>query len=192
MSLQRFFTVFLVILFVGLGSYYLVHFGYYPLAVVDRSLITANRFETEYAVAYYYYLRALANSEDTDPRSREFKKELRRAVLEDLVDQALINRDLTTRVGKELPEIVENKIISAQRADLKTIEETAKMLYGLSLADFKSLVLVPQAQKEILQGRLFLEKQDYEAWLREAKKNAKVFIVTPEFYWEDSSVKSRD
>ena len=37
-----------------------------------------------------------------------------------------------------------------------------------------------------------LEKKDYEKWLREAKKNAKVFIVTPEFYWRDSSVKLRD
>lgn len=192
MSLQKYFTTFLAILFVGLGAYYVVHFGYYPVAVVDRSLVTANRFETEYAVAYHYYLRALANSEDTDPRGRDFKIELRRAVLEDLIDQVLISRDLIVRVGKELPEIVENKIVAAQKADLKTIEETAKLLYGLSLADFKALVLEPQAKKEILQGRLFLEKKEYDSWLREAKKNAKVFIITPEFYWQDSSVKLRD
>ncbi|MDO8466529.1 MAG: SurA N-terminal domain-containing protein [bacterium] len=192
MSLEKYFTTFLLILFVGLGAYYMVHFGYYPVAIVNSSLVTANRFETEYAVAYHYYLRALGSNKDSDPRSRGFKRELRRAVLEDLVDQSLIKNDLVFRVGKDLPEIVENKIMTAQKIDLKTIEETAKMLYGLSLADFKSLVLVPQAQKEILQGRLFLEKKDYEKWLQEAKKNAKVFIVTPEFYWQDMGVKLRD
>ena len=192
MSLQKYFTVFLVILFVGLGAYYLVHFGYYPVAAVNRSLITANRFETEYAVAYHYYERALSNSVDADPRSRDFKKELRRAVMENLIEQTLIREDLVVRIGKDLPTIVDGKIFNAQKRDLKTAEETAKVLYGLTLAEFESLVLVPQAQKEILQGRLFLEKQDYETWLREAKKNAKVFIVTPEFYWQDLSVKLRD
>lgn len=192
MSLQRYFTTFLVILFVGLGAYYLVHFGYYPVAVVNRSLITANSFETEYAVAYHYYVKALANSEDTDPRTRDFKRELRRAVMENLIEHSLINDDLTVRVGGELSEIVENKIASAQKTDMKTIEETAQILYGLTLAEFKSLVLVPQAQKEILQGRLFLEKKEYANWLQEARKKAKVFIVTPEFYWHDSAVKLRD
>ncbi len=192
MSLQRYFTTFLLILFVGLGAYYLIHFGYYPVAIVNHAVVTANNFENEYAVAYHYYSQALADSQDTDVRSLDFKKELRRAVMENMVVQALISQDLVERVGKDLPGIVENKILSAQKSDTKTIAETAKVLYGLNLADFKSLVLVPQAQKEILQGRLFLEKKDYEKWLQEAKKNAKVFIVTPEFYWQDLSVKSRD
>lgn len=192
MSLQKFFTTFLVILFVGLGAYYLIHFGYYPVAVANGSIITANKFETEYAVAYHYYSNALADSKETDPRSLGFKKELRRAVMENLIEQALIAQDLAQRVGKDLPGIVANKILSVQKTDQQTIEKTAKALYGLNLADFKSLVLAPQAQKEILQGRLFLEKQDYEKWLQEAKKNAKVFIITPEFYWQDLSVKSRD
>ncbi|MEK7640560.1 MAG: SurA N-terminal domain-containing protein [Patescibacteria group bacterium] len=192
MSLQRYFTTFLLILFVGLGAYYLVHYGYYPVALVNSQIITANHFEVEYAVAYNYYVRALSSSGDTDPRTREFKKELRRAVLDNLVEQALVQQDLNVRVGKELNQIVQGKILNSQKLDPKTLEETARVVYGLDLSEFESLVLVPQAQKEILQGRLFLEKQDYEQWLRDAKKNAKVFIVTPEFYWQDLTVKLRD
>ncbi len=192
MSLQRYFTTFLLILFVGLGAYYLVHYGYYPVALVNSQMITANRFEVEYAVAYNYYVRALSASKDTDPRTREFKKELRRAVLDNLVEQALVRQDLNQRIGRELDQIVQGKILNSQKLDPQTIEETARVVYGLDLSEFESLVLVPQARKEILQGRLFLEKKNYEEWLREAKKNAKVFIVTPEFYWEESTVKLRD
>ncbi len=192
MSLQRYFTTFLLILFVGLGAYYLVHYGYYPVAVVNSQIITANRFEIEYAVAYNYYVRALSVSKDTDPRTREFKKELRRAVLDNLLEQALVRQDLSSRVGKELNQIVQGKILNSQKLDPKTLEETARVIYGLDLSEFESLVLVPQAQKEILQGRLFLEKKEYDQWLQDAKKNAKVFIVTPEFYWQDLTVKLRD
>ncbi len=192
MSLQRYFTTFLLILFVGLGAYYLVHYGYYPVAVVNSQIITANRFEIEYAVAYNYYVRALSVSNDTDPRTREFKKELRRAVLDNLLEQALVRQDLSSRVGKDLNKIVQGKILNSQKIDPKTLEETARVIYGLDLSEFESLVLVPQAQKEILQGRLFLEKKEYDQWLQEAKKNAKVFIITPEFYWQDGVVRLRD
>lgn len=192
MNLQRYFTSFLLILFVGLGAYYLIHFGYYPVAMVGGNLITANHFETEYVVAYHYYARAAIINQDVDPDSREFKRELRRAVMDNLIEQSLIRQDLDQRIGEDLPDIIENKIISAQRSDLKTIEENAKALYGLNLADFKSLVLVPQARREILQGRLFLEKQDYDKWLQGARKKATVFIITPEFYWKDGATKLRD
>lgn len=192
MSLQRYFTTFLLILFVGLGGYYLVHYGYYPIALVNSQIITANRFEIEYAVAYNYYVRALSDAKDTDPKARDFKRELRRAVLDNLIEQALVQQDLNVRVGKDLNQIVQGKILNSQKLDPKTLEETARVVYGLDLSDFQSLVLVPQAEKEILQGRLFLEKKDYEQWLQEAKKTAKVFIVTPEFYWQDASVKLRD
>lgn len=192
MSLQKYFTGFLGILFIGLGAYYLVHFGYYPVAVVNKSIITSNKLDTEYIVAYGYYSRALAKNKETDTSALQFKRDLRRAVFADLVEKSLIDQELSQRVGKDIDDIVTSKIENAQGQNNKTLEETAKLVYGLSLADFKELVLIPKAQKEILEGRLFLEKQDFDKWLLGAKKTAKVFIITPEFYWKDGEVVSRD
>lgn len=191
-NLQKYFTGFLVIIFFGLGAYYLVHFGYYPVAVVGAKIITANRLDVEYAVAHNYYVRALSGSDETDPESREFKRELRRAVMENLIEQSLIQQDLAQRLGKDLASVIDGKLLGIQQKDPKILEETARLLYGIDLSDFTSLVLVPQAHKEILQGRLFLEKVKYEEWLRNAKKDAKIFIITPEFYWQDDAVRLRD
>ena len=185
---QWYYLTFLVIVFAGLGFYYLVHFGFYPLAVINGSLVSARSFNEEFVLAYQYYARALAGQ--TDVSSKEFQKELRRATLNSLIQKALISAGLKEKVGNDLDSIVENKI-SAQKIDSQTLEQAARAVYGLSLADFKQMVLIPQAQREILEGRLTLEKKKFEDWLVEATQAAKVFILTPEFYWDKNKVVTR-
>jgi hypothetical protein len=188
-NFQHFFLTFLAIIFVGLASYYVVHFGYYPIAIVNGSVIFSRSLTDEYFVAYRYYANLLG-PQNEEVASLEFKKELRRAVLNDLIEKSLIRQELKTRVGKDLNSLVENKTkISAKGDDM---EEAANLLYGLSLVDFREMVLVPKAQREILEGRLFLENKTIENWLAEAAENASVFILTPEFYWDKNRVALRD
>lgn len=189
---QWFYLTFLTIVFFGLGSYYFIHFGYYPVAIVNSKLITAKALNEEYVVAYRYYAgAALLAGKVEEIGKPEFKKELRRATLNDLIEKVFISGELQKRIGEDLGGIVQNKI-SASVSDTDNLEEAAQSLYGLSLADFQEMVLVPQAKREILEGRLFLEKKELGGWLVEAASNAKVFILTPEFYWDINKVALRE
>lgn len=188
-NFQHFFLTFLAIIFVGLASYYVVHFGYYPIAIVNGNLVFARSLTDEYFVAYRYYANLLGPQNDR-VASLEFKKELRRATLNDLIEKSLIGQELKNRVGRDLDSLVDNKIKIPAKSD--DVEKAANLLYGLSLADFREMVLVPKAQREILEGRLFLEKKNIEEWLVGAAENASVFILTPEFYWDKNRVALRD
>lgn len=190
-NFQHFFTLFLVIIFFSLGLYYFVHFGYYPVAIVNTDIISAKELFEEHAVAHRYYLGVLGKNREADLNSEEVAKELRRAALNNLIEQSLIHKELKRRVGRDLDSLIANKInISEERQD--KIEEAAKAIYGIDFANFKQLILVPQAKKEILEGRLFLEKEDLAKWLENEYKNSKVFILTPEFYWASNRVELRE
>ena len=179
--------LFLMVVFTGVASYYVVHLGHYPVAIVNGTMITAKALNEEYAVAFQYYARTLSGQKEINPNSRDVQKELRRATLNDLVQKALISAELKTRVGDDLDSVVESKI-STETKDSQALAEAAKILYGLDFVHFKQMVLVPQAEKELLQGRLFLENKKFADWLGEAEKSAKVTILTPEFSWATNKV----
>ncbi len=177
-----------MIVFVSLGAYYFVRFGYYPVAIINFRLITASALNEEYAVVYRYYAGAvLLPGKNVEMESLEFKKELRRATLQDLIEKSLISQELEKRVGRDLVGIVEKKI-NFSTDNKQNLEEAARLLYGLNLADFKEMILAPRAEREILEGRLFLEKKNLDEWVAEATGDARVFILTPEFFWKDGSV----
>ena len=179
--------LFLMVVFAGVASYYVIHLGHYPVAIVNGTVVTAKALNEEYAVAFQYYARTLSNQKEINPSSKEVQMELRRASLNDLIQKALISAELESRVGDEFHSVVENKIVSETK-DGQALAEAAKILYGLDFVHFKQLVLVPQAEKELLQGRLFLENKKFADWLGEAEKSAKVTILTPEFSWATNKV----
>ena len=184
--------LFLAIIFVGIVSYYFIHFGHYPVAIVNGKFITAKALNEEYLVAFQYYVRTLANlgqenDDYVDPNSPVVHKELRRAAMHDLIDKALVTEELKKRIGKDVDSAVDNRI-SAVNADNKEVAEAAKLLYGLDIESFKSMVLVPQAEKELLEGSLYLEQKKFVDWLKQAETDARVTILTPEFAWDTNKV----
>ena len=73
--------------------------------------------------------------------------------------------------------------------DNKNIEEAAQKIYGLEFEDFKKIILMPEAYREILEGRMFLNQEDFKKWLDEARTNARVLIFSPRLQWKENSVK---
>ncbi len=181
---------FLFVIFIGVAGYYVIHLGHYPVAIVNGSIITAKALNDEYGVALEYYAKTLAGQKDFDPTSTPVQKELRRAALNDLIDKSLIEAELKKRTGNNFDAAVDERIASVN-ADTKTIADAAKNLYGLDLAGFRALVLVPQAEKELLEGRLFLEQKKLDDWLSQAEQTAKVTILTPELSWSTNKVVSQ-
>ena len=170
--------IFLVIILFGLGSYYLVRAGYYPLVLVNSTVILANEFRNNYNAAAVYYQNVFNTYSPENLKKiniPEFLDELRRATLDKMVENVLIYSELNREIGNDLPILVERKI--------PKFEEITASLYGLTAVQFKELVLKPQARREILEGRLFLNKLSVDDWMLHTRSEAKVLIFSSSFTW---------
>ena len=79
---------------------------------------------------------------------------------------------------------VDNKVQEVLKG--KDVGKEIETLYGLSLDEFKERVLRPQAEREILVGRFFLENKSFDDWLKESK--AKIIILMPGLEWNGEKV----
>ena len=162
----------------------------YPVALVNWQLISFQTFKKDSAAAIYYYQKALETYSKNDIaviNSSEVKQEIERAVFDKLIENVLIHQELRKRLkNNELERMVENKIEETIKG--KNIEKEVKILYDLSLDEFKERLLKPQAEQEILASRLLLENKNFDEWLKEVKSKAKVIILLPNFKWKDGQV----
>ncbi|MBI2024584.1 MAG: SurA N-terminal domain-containing protein [Candidatus Harrisonbacteria bacterium] len=187
-QLNKFVIGFLALIFVGLASYFVVRSGYYPVAIVNSQIIIARSLDREFIVAYQYYSRILAEQNGINVKSNNFKKELRRASLQDIIEKTLIRQELNKQIGGQLSVLIQERLNNS--GDLSKIEEAAKLLYGLELAEFEKLILVPRAEREILENQFSSEGKILEEWLAETAKNASVILLTPEFNWNKGKLSS--
>jgi hypothetical protein len=181
--------VFISIVFTGVIGYYLIHFGFYPIAIVNGSFVSEGRFsETENFIKNYYEkARVTYSLSAIKPGNPEYEAEVARATLDKLIDQKLMRARLKTLIGKELGTIIDQKLANAKAtgADFAKAVET---IYGLSLDRFTEAVLVPQAEEEILRGRMLATDEDFDAWLIEVRKNGRVIILHPNLTWNGEKV----
>ncbi|MEK7192109.1 MAG: SurA N-terminal domain-containing protein [Patescibacteria group bacterium] len=184
--MTKYFITFLVLIVAGLGAYFIFHLGYYPIAIVNGKVIMASSFKNMYASAYQYYAKAVGNLEQIN--NDDFKKELKRQVLNQLIERSLISSALKNLVGQNLENLVKEKI-SLPALDEPDFQESIALLYGLSIADFKTMILEPQAQKEILEKELVNTKTNFSNWLTEVRKTAKVTLLMAGFNWQDGELR---
>lgn len=183
---KRLITLLACIAFVLLAGYAVLR-GSYPVMIVDGATVSDRVFQKKYGGALAYYESALQTYTGA---LQEFganeRRELKRAALEGLAEEALIHEELLRREPVELASIVENKTAEAlKNPDFAT---AARALYGLSPEDAKRYLLVPQAEREILEGRLFLEKRELEEWLHASKRDASVTVLLPGFSWNNGGI----
>ena len=181
-----------LIFIAGIG--YLIIARSYPITFVNWQPISLWSFKKDSATAIYYYQKALETYNKNQAgiiESSDVRQEIERAVLDKLIENALIHQELRKRLkSNELEKMVENKVEEIVKG--KDIKEEVKTLYALSLNEFKERILKPQAEQEILAGRLLLENSlpaaGLDEWLKEAKPKAKVIILLPNFEWKDGQV----
>lgn len=70
----------------------------------------------------------------------------------------------------------------------KNTGNAAALFYGLSIDDFKELVLLPQARRDILREELEKKGQNFESWLSDVKKKSRVRMLFVPFKWNGASV----
>lgn len=170
---------------------YLIVSKTYPVALVNSRPIALKSFEKDLSASVNYYKKILetyrGSSSGAFSLDLKTRNEIKRLLLEKLIEESLIHSELERRLSeKEIKDIVGRKIEeAAANADL---EKGAEILYGFSLEEFKEKVLAPQAEREILEARLFLEKENLDDWLKKEKAAANVMIFIGGFYWNGEGV----
>jgi len=183
------YLIFSGLVIIGLLIFALISQGFYPIATVEGKIITAHSFWQKYQADYAYYqnftqsldLNSTENK-TTPPSAGDFKK----SALTQLIENIIISNGAEEELGDDLPILVENKI-SKIPTDEK-FKQAISGVYGANLSDFVDDFMVPLAKQEILEGRLFLRGEDFDAWFIKAKSEAKVKIFSDEFYWDGQEV----
>ena len=176
--------IFLSIVSLTIAAAYILREGYYPIAMVGNTLLSARNFSKQFEAAKTYYRKAqeVYGVSSTLPTAN-----LEESVFEDLIENALIHSEVEKEIGREAPHMV------AERADsfLKDSEliSAAEAVYGVSREEFRDMVLIPQAEREILTGKLFLRGTGLADWLLKAKQNERVLLLVPGFRWAEGEVK---
>ena len=162
----------------------------YPIMVVNGALISARRFEQNFASAAVYrdnLVRSNEGSQETvEALQRVTFEDLGAGVLDQLVAAVLVDRGARREVGSDLPGLVHGKI--DEYGNDPEIQRGVQTLYGMGYADFRDEVLVPQAERDILAGRLFLRGQDIEQWLAGERQQASVYVLSSRFRWDGEKV----
>jgi hypothetical protein len=161
----------------------------YAVTTVNGRAIPAKQFFANYRMSVVYtenMRKALAGQGVTSTPTFSSENELKALVLTELVERSLVKEALAREVGSDLDVLVTQKI--GKYENDSALKNVAQALYGITFETYKEEILIPQAEHDILSGRLFLKGQKYEEWLSETKQSAKVEVFSDDFEWNGTGV----
>ena len=178
--MKYFIFLFLLITFSALGFLYLINAGFYPVAIVNSKVVWGYYLKKETKAANYYFQQVLSRAKDQEVLGQINLAELQKAALENIIEKIVIAQRLKKEMGEtELNASV--KDLLKKHLEKPELEPAASLLYGLSFEDFYNMVLLPQAEREILESRLKEKGIDFYDWLEKEKQSANVVYITQEF-----------
>ena len=183
MKYKKFAITFLSLISAGLVIYFIANQGWYPIAIVNGKFITERDLRKEYSAAARYYAEAFNLGQET----KLLKKEIRRAILDKLIENVLIYDELKEKLGGDMASAVSSKLQNLNM-DETQVGEATTVLYGLTFQEFKDIILIPQATREILEVYLLEEKKDIGDWLAEARAGASITLWIKEFSWKNNQL----
>ncbi|MFH1759150.1 MAG: hypothetical protein ABH822_01150 [Patescibacteria group bacterium] len=185
----RFYIVFLILIFSATGLVYALQSGWYPLALVNAQLVWQWQFEQEYSSAQQYYNQAIETYEIpdlTEEKIKELKEDLERATLDKIIEKLIVAEGFNAFTGDDGGQLVLDKV--DKYLENPKLEAAAVSLFNLEFPDFVDLILIPQAEKEILQEKLNEESRDFDNWLKNKKNQAKVHLFSSTFHWTGEAI----
>ncbi len=167
------------LLFLGLSSYYTVHYGWYPIASVNGELVLAHDYYKIINSGFIFYTNALATYQKVNLKISDagnLYQNIAKTSFDKLIEQKLISHEFSLRNGSEVNGLVDKKLSRVKNDSLK--EPVAK-LYGLTMSEFRKFILEPEAKRELLIEDFKINNEDFGVWLDAAKKNASLRIFIP-------------
>ncbi len=167
--MNKFFIGFLVLFVGGFGTLGIVQAGLYPVAIVGSDIIWAKELNQATGAALTYYAKLGAQI------TPQVHKEVRRAVLDKITENVLILKDLKKEEGEGLEATLDE--ILKKYSTMPNLGPAAAQLYGLNLEEFYQMILIPQAQREILEKKLSAGGRKLDDWLAQEKQTASVILL---------------
>lgn len=184
------YIIFLLIVAFIFSVILLISLGYYPIVMVNRHFISKRTFLENYKAASVYYQNFLKTYQQNPPLEKVASPDdIQRSVLTQLIENSIVEDGARKEVGADLGRLVEEKVSQASKEP--GLDKAVRTLYGMNLDDFKKEILAPQAERDILTGRLFLKGGNIDDWFQNSKKSAKVIIFSPQFHWNGDIVEMR-
>jgi len=188
MKFKKTIVLFLVLIAAAILIYFLPQTRFGPVAMVEYNMISYKALTdiSNASKQYYENINRTYNIEDNLDTTTIDESEYQRATLSQLIDDNLIDKELQNRVGGDLSGLIEKRI-----SDLDSDEDFKKAITGLSgltYKDYKKLILIPQAKREILEGRLYLDNATLESWLENKRRGANVVIFSSKYSWTGDNV----
>lgn len=166
--------------------------GFYPIATVNGHLVWANNFRAYVGSALAYQQAAhdtygaASSSDDLVAASAQGETALGAAALDELVEQQLINQGLEKLVGENTNRLVTMKL--DQLLKEPDLPGASRALFQLDPAAFTDAILRPQAAREVLSGRIYIDNKTLEEWVADARKTAKVRMFSSTYRWDGEHV----
>lgn len=189
---QTVITGLLGILFLFLLVAYIARGGYYPVALAHGDWISAREYWVDYDASLTYFKESGTIGRLSQSFDSEFRKEVARASLERLIEQALVKRGLNEILGQKTADRLVAAEIAAENLDDETLAEASSKLYGISGTQFVDLVAIPQARQDVLIAELAKSGKDFESWEKEIKTSARVSVFFSLFKWDGDSVVAKN
>lgn len=163
--------------------------GWYPLATVNGRVIWASSFRTYVASALAYQQAARDTYAATSTllsASARGEQRLGAAALDELVEQKLLEQGLDELVGDHAGNLVDEKV-----GDLLTepqLPGASRALFQLDPGSFVRIILRPQAMREVLSGRVYLDGKSLGEWVEGRRREARVRILSSSYRWDGGQV----
>lgn len=183
------YVLFLTFLGSGIALLFLISAGYYPIAMVERQFVTAREFREGYRFASAYsesFAKTYGAAASSTLRQYEDLDAVQTDVLTQLIENAIIEESLKQEVGEEYDGLISQKVEKYNKDS--TLQAAAQSLFGVEYSAFQQAVLLPQARREIMNGRLFLKGEKFDEWMERVKKDANISIFSGKFRWDGSNV----
>ena len=178
---KRYWILFLAFIFLAGAA--LAAYGFVPVMKIDGKTIAFS----EYLKAY----SAIKSYDKIAQRSATPSEEIKRLALGVLVENRFLDT-LSERTSadfkQEAERLVEESIKTTPNLSLG---EASKKIYGLGEADFKRLVLLPQAKRDLLTKHYKYNPAELETLWNDLAKNAEVKIYYPGYEWRGGEVQMK-
>lgn len=188
MKRHHFYIGLIAIVLAGSGVFYILNNGLYPVALVNGSAISANEFERVATAALHFYVKsseAVKRRTLTEEEVDALYAEIRRGTLDKLIGERLVDAELAARFGERARALAEEKVDTASSDELRA---AVPALYGMAYADFRDMLLVPEAKVEVLKESLGRDSLDAQTWFSSARGSARVAVFLPNLFWKNGGV----
>lgn len=182
---------FAVVVFTLLFSAALTSF--YPVATVGFTPVFARTWQKSQTAAENF-LNAQNQAEGgrniinfSAPENRELRISVKKSALAFLIGDMILAKE-GRKLTKDFAGLSEKKAATAFAGNVN-IAQGAKLVYGLDEADFKKLILLPQARQDVARSFLETAGKDFNSWFAESKAKSKVKLWFVPFVWDGQAAR---